>query len=165
MSAPAPQLPAPREPEGEVKLTFMEHLRDLRVRLVRALLGVAVGMALIGGFVERLFHVLMQPVLDSLPEHQRALHYTSYIEPFMVYLKVAVYGGIFLAVPWVLWQLWLFVAPGLYKKEKRVVVPFLVFGTALFYGGAAFCYLVAAWGGFGGRQAGNPAHPVPQWAP
>jgi sec-independent protein translocase protein TatC len=120
----------------------MEHLRELRKRLSHALLGVVVGMALVGGFVERLFHALMQPVLDSLPENQRALHYTSYIEPFMVYLKVAVYGGVFLAVPWVLWQLWLFVAPGLYKKEKRVVVPFLVSGTALFYAGAAFCYFV-----------------------
>jgi sec-independent protein translocase protein TatC len=90
--------------------------------------------------VEKIFHLLMQPVLDSLPEKQRALHYTSYIEPLMVYLKVALYGGIFLAVPWVLYQLWEFVAPGLYKKEKRVVVPFLVSGTALFYAGAAFCY-------------------------
>jgi sec-independent protein translocase protein TatC len=118
----------------------MEHLRDLRKRLGRALIGVLVGMVLVGGFVEVIFHRLMQPVLDSLPEKQRALHYTSYIEPLMVYLKVALYGGIFVAVPWVLWQVWQFIAPGLYKKEKRVVVPFLVFGTALFYGGAGFCY-------------------------
>jgi sec-independent protein translocase protein TatC len=99
-------------------------------------------MALTGGFVERIFHELMQPVLDSLPEKQRALHYTSYIEPLMVYLKVAVYGGVFLAVPWVLWQLWQFVAPGLYKREKRVVIPFLACGTLLFYAGAAFCYFL-----------------------
>jgi sec-independent protein translocase protein TatC len=139
---PAPQLPPPSEPEGEVRLPFMEHLRDLRRRLVRALLGVAAGMAIVGFFVERIFHVLMQPVLDSLPEKQRALHYTSYIEPLMVYLKVALYGGLFLAVPWVLWQLWLFVAPGLYKREKRVVLPFLLSGTTLFYSGAAFCYFL-----------------------
>jgi sec-independent protein translocase protein TatC len=138
-----PELPpAAPEPENEVRLSFLEHLRELRKRLGRALLGVAVGTAVVGGFVERIFHVLMQPVLDSLPESQRALHYTSYVEPLMVYLKVAVYGGIFLAVPWVLWQLWQFVAPGLYRKEKRVVVPFLLFGTLLFYGGAAFCYFV-----------------------
>ena len=143
MTAPAPELP-PRaaEPENEVKLSFIDHLRDLRKRLARALLGVAVGMALVGGFVERIFHWLMEPVLASLPESQRALHYTSYVEPLMVYLKVALYGGIFAAIPWVLWQLWLFVAPGLYKREKRVVVPFLVFGTLLFYAGAAFCYYV-----------------------
>jgi sec-independent protein translocase protein TatC len=137
-----PELPAPPEPEGEVRLTFLEHLRDLRKRLARALLGVAAGMVVVGGFVERIFHVLMQPVLDSLPENQRALHYTSYIEPLMVYLKVAAYGGIFLAVPWVLWQLWQFIAPGLYRREKRVVIPFLLSGTTLFYGGAAFCYFL-----------------------
>lgn len=142
MSAPVPELPAPPEPEGEVRLTFLEHLRDLRKRLARALLGVAAGMVVVGGFVERIFHVLMQPVLDSLPENQRALHYTSYIEPLMVYLKVAAYGGIFLAVPWVLWQLWQFIAPGLYRREKRVVIPFLLSGTTLFYGGAAFCYFL-----------------------
>ncbi len=141
MSATAPELPpAGTDPENEVKLSFMDHLRELRKRLVRALLGVGVGMALVGYFVEGIFHRLMQPVLDSLPEKQRALHYTSYIEPLMVYLKVALYGGIFAAVPWVLWQLWQFVAPGLYRKEKRIVIPFLVSGTALFYGGAAFCY-------------------------
>ncbi len=142
MSAPVPELPAAPEPEGEVRLTFMEHLRELRKRLGRALIGVAVGMALVGGFVEKIFHALMQPVLDSLPENQRALHYTSYVEPLMVYLKVALYGGIFVAVPWVLWQLWLFIAPGLYKREKRVVLPFLASGTLLFYAGAAFCYFL-----------------------
>ena len=58
----------------------------------------------------------------------------------MVYIKVAMYGGLFAAAPWVLFQLWQFIAPGLYKRERRVVVPFLFFGTLLFYAGAAFCY-------------------------
>lgn len=143
MSAPAPELPsATQEPEGDVKLGFLDHLRELRRRIVRALLGVVVGMAAVGAFVEKIFHWAMVPVLDSLPETQRSLHYTSYIEPFLVYLKVAAYGGLFLAAPWVLWQLWLFVAPGLYKREKKVVIPFLVSGTLLFYSGAAFCYVV-----------------------
>jgi sec-independent protein translocase protein TatC len=143
MTSPAPQLPpAPAEPENEVKLSFMDHLRELRKRLTRAIIGIVIGMAVVGGFVEQIFHRLMQPVLDSLPEKQRALHYTSYIEPLMVYLKVALYGGIFVAVPWVLYQLWQFIAPGLYRKEKKVVVPFLVSGTALFYAGAVFCYFV-----------------------
>ncbi|HEX9308606.1 MAG TPA: twin-arginine translocase subunit TatC [Anaeromyxobacter sp.] len=133
---------SPPEPENEVRLTFLEHLRELRKRLGRSLIGVVAGMALVGGFVERIFHSLMQPVLDSLPEKQRALHYTSYVEPLMVYLKVALYGGLFVAVPWVLYQLWQFIAPGLYKHEKKVVIPFLVSGTALFYGGAAFCYFL-----------------------
>jgi sec-independent protein translocase protein TatC len=141
MTEPAHELPeATTEPENDVRLSLMDHLRELRKRLWRALVGVAFGMVAVGYFVEAIFHKLMQPVLDSLPEKQRALHYTSYIEPLMVYLKVALYGGIFASVPWVLWQLWLFVAPGLYKREKRVVIPFLVFGTGLFYLGATFCY-------------------------
>lgn len=139
MSVSAAPSPAP---EGEVQLTFLDHLRDLRKRLTRALYGIALGMLAVGIFVERIYHVLMDPVLASLPEAQRTLQYTSYVEPLMVYLKVALYGGVFAAAPWVLYQLWLFIAPGLYKKEKKVVIPFLAFGTALFYGGAAFCYFL-----------------------
>ena len=143
MSEPVRELPpASRQPENEVRLSFLDHLRELRKRLGRALVGVVVGMILVGWFVERIFHWLMDPVLASLPEKQRALYYTSYIEPLMVYLKVALYGGIFVAVPWVLYQLWQFIAPGLYRREKRVVVPFLVCGTVLFYSGAAFCYFL-----------------------
>ncbi|HSN92499.1 MAG TPA: twin-arginine translocase subunit TatC [Anaeromyxobacteraceae bacterium] len=136
-----PPAPAP-QPEGEVKLTFLEHLRELRVRLMRALVGVALGMVAVGAFVEPIYHALMGPVVAALPEGARQLHYVSAIEPLMVYLKVAIYGGVFAAAPWVLWQLWLFVAPALYKREKRVVIPFLLFGSLLFYAGAAFCWLV-----------------------
>src|SRR5512141_623531 len=116
MSAPAPQLPRPDEasaPEEDAKQSFFEHLDELRKRLIRAVLGVAVGMALVGWFCERIFRWVMLPVLRSLPADQQALHYTSYIEPFMVYLKVALYGGIFVATPYVLLQVWIFVAPGL----------------------------------------------------
>jgi sec-independent protein translocase protein TatC len=140
--APAPKLPGTSAPEGEVRLTFIEHLRELRTRLLRALIGIAAGMAAVGFFVEKIFHAMMVPVLKSLPEGKQTLVYTSAIEPMMVYIKVAIYGGIFVAAPWVLYQIWQFVAPGLYKKEKRVVVPFLAWGTLLFYGGAAFCYFL-----------------------
>lgn len=145
MTEPVQHVPSPgepNEPENEVRTSFLEHLAELRVRLVRALLGIAVGMAAVGVFSETIYRWLMTPVIRSLPENQRVLNYTSYLEPFMVYLKVALYGGIFLSAPWVLWQLWLFVAPGLYKREKKVVIPFLVSGTTLFYAGAAFCYFL-----------------------
>lgn len=134
--------PEPAQPENEARLSFQEHLVELRKRIIRALLAVLVGMAAIGYFAERLFRWVMLPILASLPEGQRSLHYTGYIEPFMVYLKVALYGGIFIAIPFILWQLWLFIAPGLYKRERKVVVPFLVSATTLFYAGAAFCYFV-----------------------
>ena len=144
MTEPLPQLPpAPApQPEGEVKLTFLEHLRELRIRLMRALIGVVLGMVAVGAFVEPIYQRLMGPVVAALPEGSRQLHYVSAIEPLMVYLKVAIYGGVFAAAPWVLWQLWLFVAPALYKREKRVVIPFLFFGSLLFYSGAAFCWLL-----------------------
>ena len=78
--------------------------------------------------------------MPSVVEPAKKLVYTSAIEPMMVYIKVALYGGVFVAAPWILYQLWQFIAPGLYKKERRVVVPFLFFGTLLFYSGAAFCF-------------------------
>ncbi len=80
--------------------------------------------------------------MPSVVEPAKKLIYTSAIEPMMVYIKVAMYGGIFAAAPWILYQLWQFIAPGLYKKERRVVVPFLFFGTLLFYAGAAFCFFL-----------------------
>jgi sec-independent protein translocase protein TatC len=145
MSETAPQPPdseTPAEPEGEVRASFWDHLKELRTRLLHGMVGVAVGMAVAGVWSEEIFRWIMKPVLRSLPEGQRALNYTSYLEPFLVYLKVALYGGMFIAAPWVLWQVWQFVAPGLYKKEKRVVVPFLLSGTLLFYSGGAFCYFL-----------------------
>jgi sec-independent protein translocase protein TatC len=144
MSDPAETPPAegsdPPPPEGEVRASFFDHLTELRIRLVRALLGVAVGVAVAGWFADYIFRFIMRPVLASLPEGQQALNYTSYLEPFLVYLKVALYGGTFLAAPWVLFQLWLFIAPGLYKREKKLVIPFVASGTVLFYCGVAFTY-------------------------
>ena len=148
MSEPAQKpkaLPPPEkppQPEYDVRQSFFEHLTELRKRLVRAVIAIAVGMCAVGYFSEDIFRWVMRPVLKSLPEGQQYLHYTGYIEPFMVYLKVALYGGIFVSVPYVLWQLWLFVAPGLYKRERKMVIPFLVSATTLFYAGASFCYFL-----------------------
>jgi sec-independent protein translocase protein TatC len=144
MSAPPETPPTegsnPTPPESEVRASFFDHLTELRIRLVRALLGVGVGVAVTGWFAEDIFRFIMRPVIASLPEGQRQLNYTSYLEPFLVYLKVALYVGLFLAAPWVLYQVWLFIAPGLYKREKKVVIPFVVVGTLLFYCGVAFTY-------------------------
>jgi sec-independent protein translocase protein TatC len=145
MTETAPNPPdseTPAEPEGEVRASFWDHLKELRTRLLHAILGVGVGTLAAGIWSEKIFRWVMKPVLLSLPEGQRALNYTSYLEPFLVYLKVALYGGFFIAAPWVLWQIWQFVAPGLYRREKRMVVPFLLSGTLLFYAGGAFCYFL-----------------------
>jgi len=146
MSEPAQKsLPGPEttpEPEGEVRASFFDHLTELRTRLVRAVIGIAIGVGVVAWFSDDIFRLVMRPVIASLPEKERTLNYTSYLEPFLVYLKVALYGGMFVAAPWVLYQLWLFVAPGLFKREKKVVVPFIVIGTALFYMGVAFTYFL-----------------------
>jgi sec-independent protein translocase protein TatC len=142
MTSSAPKLPPRQEPENEVKLTFLGHLRELRVRLIRSIYGLVVGMAIVGWFVPQIVDELMAPVRRALPEGKQTLIYTSAIEPMMVYIKVAIYGGLFVAAPWVLWQVWQFIAPGLYKREKRVVLPFVIWGTVLFFGGAAFCYFL-----------------------
>ncbi len=139
MSDPAATASEPKV-EGEAKLSFWDHLRELRKRILLSLYGLLVGMIAVGSFVEPLVDQLMKPVLKALPPGSQKLVYTSAIEPMMVYIKVAIYGGVFVVAPWILYQLWQFIAPGLYKKEKRVVVPFLFWGTLLFYGGAAFCY-------------------------
>ncbi len=139
MSQPDATPPAER-PEAELKLTFWDHLRELRKRVLHSLYGLLAGMVAVGAFVEWLVDRLMAPVLQALPAGSQKLVYTSAIEPVMVYIKVAIYGGVFVAAPWILYQLWQFIAPGLYKKEKKVVFPFLLSGTLLFYAGAWFCF-------------------------
>ncbi len=142
MTSSAPRLPpGSPEPENEVRLTFIEHLRELRVRLLHALYGVGAGMAVVAWFVPQIRRFLLAPTLVGLPAAEQRLRHES-IEAMMVSFKIVLYGAVFVAAPWVLWQLWLFIAPGLYKREKKVVFPFLFFGTLLFYAGAAFCHLV-----------------------
>jgi sec-independent protein translocase protein TatC len=142
MKSVVPRVPTGDEPEHEVKLSFIDHLRELRKRLIHAVAGVGVGMLLVGWFVPQIVDGILAPVRRALPEGKQTLVYTSAIEPMMVYIKAAIYGGLFVAAPWVLFQLWLFIAPGLYKREKRIVFPFIAWATVLFYAGAVFCYLL-----------------------
>jgi sec-independent protein translocase protein TatC len=123
-------------------MTFLEHLGELRTRLIHCLWAIGIGAAIACYFSPQLFHWLMAPVLAALPENARKLHPSAVMEKFTVYLKVGLYGGIFLASPAILYELWRFVAPALYQKEKKLVVPFVVTGTTFFLGGAIFCYYV-----------------------
>jgi len=135
-------LPPPAEgPEDDVHLSLREHLMELRRRLKWALIWLLVGFLASYRFSEQIFHFLMRPVLGALPEGQRALHFASSVEPFFIYLKVGLYAGIFVASPMIIWQIWAFVAPGLYRREKRAILPFVATATLFFIGGAAFCYL------------------------
>ncbi len=123
-------------------MTLGEHLGELRTRLLRCTIAVLIlGVASLA-YAKPIFGLLMRPVLDALPEQGRSLIYTSGIEEINVLMKVGMYCGIFLSTPVILYQLWGFVAPGLYPTEKRFAGPFVVLGTMAFIGGAAFCYFV-----------------------
>jgi sec-independent protein translocase protein TatC len=134
--------PAGSSPEDDVQLSLRGHLLELRNRLRWALIWILLGFLVTYHWAEDLFHFLMVPVLRALPEGARTLHYGNSTEPFFIYLKVGLWAGLFLAAPAVFWQIWAFVAPGLYRKERRTVIPFMLAATVFFVGGAAFCYVV-----------------------
>ncbi len=123
-------------------MTFFEHLEDLRKRLVWSVAAVAVGFLLCWWRAKEIFQILSAPVLKALPQGTK-LAYTQLTEPFMLYINVALIAGIFVASPVILWQLWLFVAPGLYKHEKKWVLPFVFSSVVFFVGGGYFGYAVA----------------------
>jgi sec-independent protein translocase protein TatC len=132
----------------DARMPFIEHLRELRDRLRNAVLGVIVGFAVAYAFKEKLFALLAQPLLEVWAEMYAsnpavgapAFHFKSLVEPFWTYLSLAVWAGIFVASPLIFHQLWKFVAPGLYKHERRYGITFAVASAVFFVGGAAFCY-------------------------
>jgi len=125
----------------EDKLPFTEHLEELRRRLLISVAAVAVGFLVSYFFSKQLFEILMKPLIVSLPP-KSTLIFTSLPEAFFTYLKVSLLAGIFLASPLVLYEMWAFISPGLYKHEKRYVIPFVFFSSIFFIGGALFGYFV-----------------------
>jgi sec-independent protein translocase protein TatC len=128
--------------EDLARMTLLEHLDELRRRLAVSLSAVFVGFLVSWFYAKPIFSWLARPVTQFLPEGDK-LAFTGLTDPFMLYMKVGLLGGIFLASPVVLYQIWLFVAPGLYRHERRGVLPFLLFTTAFFLGGGYFGYAVA----------------------
>lgn len=126
----------------EARMSFVEHLGELRTRLIRCLIAITIGVLACFTVAEYIYYWLLQPLIAALPPDRKAVHFLNPVEPFMVFLKVAVLAGIFAASPVCLYQLWRFVAPGLYPRERRAVVPFVASGTVFFIGGAAFCRYV-----------------------
>jgi sec-independent protein translocase protein TatC len=125
----------------EGRMSFLEHLEELRSRLIRAAIAIGIGFGVCVAFGERVFSIFAAPITKLLPKNS-SLVFTSLPDPFFVYLKVAFITGIFLALPYVLYQVWLFVRPGLLEKEKKLAVPFIVVSTLLFYLGAVFAYFI-----------------------
>jgi sec-independent protein translocase protein TatC len=128
------------DPEAELpKMSFLDHLEELRKRLLISLIAVAVGFLTCWAFAEPIFAKLQEPLTQFLPQGDR-LAYTRLTAPFFLYMKVAFFAGIFVAAPVILLQLWLFIAPGLYKKERRLALPFIIFGSVFFILGGYFGY-------------------------
>lgn len=131
-------------------MSFLEHLDELRKRIIRAVIALFVGFLIALAFIEYIFRFIMQPLQAVLPDGGKLI-YTEPAEAFLLYLKIAALVGLIIALPALLWQAWSFIAPGLYSNEKRLAIPFVVSGTLFFVCGAAFSHYVvfpAAWAFF-----------------
>jgi sec-independent protein translocase protein TatC len=122
------------------RMTFLEHLEELRVRLIRGLLSLVLGFAACWGFRYQIFEIMTQPLKASFPNIE--FIYTEPAEAFMLYMKMAFFVGIFVASPLLLYQIWAFISPGLYKHERVWAIPFIVFGSLFFIGGGLFGHYV-----------------------
>ena len=121
--------------------TLMSHLLELRDRLMKAMLALLITFIPCAVYANELFTMIAKPLLAKLPEGTTLIA-TSVVSPFMTPFKVAFFVGLFLAMPVVIYQIWAFVAPGLYRREKRFAVPLLVSSVVLFYVGVVFAYFV-----------------------
>lgn len=127
------------------KMSFLEHLDELRKRLVGSVAVVGIGFLIALGFINPIFEFIMRPLYEKLPPGS-SLIYTEPTEAFMLKLKIAALAGVIIAVPFVMWQVWLFISPGLYRHERRFALPFILMSTLFFAGGALFShYVVFPW--------------------
>lgn len=131
----------PIDPIDAQRFTLIEHLTELRKRIGWSLVAVIIGTCVAGYFVDEIFHFLVQPITPHLPPPGKLI-VLSPLEQVVAYLRIAVISGVFLSSPAIFSQVWAFVAPGLYPREKKFVLPFIFFGTAFFIGGAAFGFYV-----------------------
>ena len=132
---------SPPEAEPLAEGTLISHLLELRQRLMKSVIAVAIAFVPLAIYQNELFTLVAKPLLNKLPEGT-SLIATSVVAPFMAPLKLSLVGALFVAAPYILYQLWAFVAPGLYRHEKRFALPMFVSSVVLFYIGVAFAYFV-----------------------
>ncbi len=139
--APYDGAPDPDDQSGAGAMPFLEHLDELRTRLLKSVAALGVGFVVSWVFVERLLDFIFTPLAASIKGGK--FQYNELGEFFMLQMKLAALAGLFLALPVILWQAWRFVAPGLYRDEKRLAIPFVFLSTVFFTLGAAFSHYVA----------------------
>ena len=137
----ATPLPTPAQDEMPT-MGFLEHLEELRRRIIYSLIAVAVGFFACWSYAERIYEVMQRPIILALQKNgiTEKLVYLNPTEPFNLYLKVGLMAGLFVASPFVLYQVWLFISPGLYRNEKRYILPFMFSTVGLFLAGGYFGY-------------------------
>lgn len=125
-------------------MSFLEHLEELRRRIIYAVIFVLGGFAACWWKAEVIFAYMQKPIMTALARHNldTQLVYLNPTEPFNLYMKIGLIAGIFVASPFILYQVWAFIAPGLYKKERRYVLPFMFSTVLLFLAGGAFGYKI-----------------------
>ncbi|HJX29818.1 MAG TPA: twin-arginine translocase subunit TatC [Thermoanaerobaculia bacterium] len=131
----------PPTEEDLARMSLLEHLEELRKRLLWSLVTVAVAFIPCWIYVKEIFFFLQRPIQELRPGEK--LVFTGLADPFLLYFKVGALAALFLATPFLLYQLWGFIAPGLYKRERLYLAPFLLFGSLFFLAGGAFAYYVA----------------------
>jgi sec-independent protein translocase protein TatC len=122
--------------DPEARMSFLDHLEELRSRLLKSLIALALGFGVAWGYHEEIFHFMVAPLKKASPSLE--LIATTPTEAIMLYMKMSFFVGIFIAAPFLLYQIWAFIAPGLYAHEKGYAIPFVMFGTLFFLAGAAF---------------------------
>jgi len=133
----------PEVPEAELpKMSFLDHLEELRKRLIVCIIAIGVTFLICWNFADKIFAWIQAPLTKFLPAGDQKLAYTHLTEPFMLYMKVAFFAAIFVSSPILMWQVWRFISPGLYKRERRYAAPFILFATAFFVLGGYFGYKV-----------------------
>jgi sec-independent protein translocase protein TatC len=132
----------PEEPEEQLaEGTLMSHLLELRSRIMKAVLAVIVVFLALTPWMNDVFEFVSRPLRDALPEGSQMI-VTDVAAPFMTPMKTAFFVAVFIAMPVVLFQIWQFVAPGLYRREKRLAIPLMLSSIVLFYAGVAFAYFI-----------------------
>jgi sec-independent protein translocase protein TatC len=127
--------------DADDKIPFTAHLEELRKRLIICIIAVAVGFVISYAFKEKLFQILTHPLIIAMKQGE-TLIYTGLPEAFFTFLKVSFLAGLMIASPVIIYQFWMFVAPGLYDREKRLLLPIVFLSTVFFVGGALFGYFV-----------------------